>query len=80
VECWNIGQEKWKTDYPTRNVESTLFDDATSHIISFFPLQNTPLKYENQCRICALRLVSLNPSFDVGRSSFKPIPYGIIAT
>ena len=36
VECWNIGHEKRKTDYPTRNVESTFFDDARKHLFSGF--------------------------------------------
>ncbi len=38
VECWNIGYEKRKTDYPTRNVESTIFDDAhQTSIFCFYP-------------------------------------------
>jgi hypothetical protein len=36
VECWNIGYEKRKTDYPTTNVESTVFDDARQTSISCF--------------------------------------------
>jgi hypothetical protein len=38
VECWNIGYEKRKTDYPTKNVESAFFDDALQASIFWFVL------------------------------------------
>ena len=42
VECWNIGLEKRKMDYPTRNVESTSFDDARqTSIFWFFPQKHS---------------------------------------
>ncbi len=38
LECWNIGHEKRKTDYPTKNVESTFFDGALQASIFWFVL------------------------------------------
>jgi hypothetical protein len=61
VECWNIGYEKRKTDYPTRNVESTVFDDARQTPIFCFYPKSTPSKLNNQCK---------NMRFDF---FFKPI-------
>jgi hypothetical protein len=43
----------------------------TSHIFSVFALENTPLKYENQCRICALSLVFFKPIIP----QFPPLHY-----
>ena len=38
MEYWNIGYEKRKTNYSTRNVESTEFDDARqTPIFCFYP-------------------------------------------
>lgn len=46
TEYWNIGHEKWKTDYPTKNVESTFFDDARQVYILWF----IPVKYVIEIR------------------------------
>jgi hypothetical protein len=44
VERWDIGYEKRKTGYPTRNAESTIFDDARrTPIFCFYP-KTTPSK------------------------------------
>jgi hypothetical protein len=46
----NIGYEKRKTGYPTRNVEPTVFDDARrTSIFCFYP-KSTPSKLNNQCK------------------------------
>jgi hypothetical protein len=40
MEYWNIGHEKWKTEYPTSNVEAIFFDDARqASIFCFFSLK-----------------------------------------
>ena len=46
---WNIGYEKRKTDYPSRNVQSTVFDDAHQHPFSAFILKVFHKK-NNQCK------------------------------
>jgi hypothetical protein len=50
VECWNIGYEKRKTGYPTRNVETTVFDDARQTSIFCFYPKSIPSKLKNQCK------------------------------
>ncbi len=64
MECWNIGHEKRKTDYPTRNVEATFFDDALqTSIFCFFPPKNS-IKTRKSMKSYALWILdSLNPSF-----------------
>jgi hypothetical protein len=61
VECWNIGYEKRKMGYPTRNVETTVFDDARQTSIFYFYPKSIPSKLNKQCK---------NMRFDF---FFKPI-------
>jgi hypothetical protein len=44
LECGNIGYEKRKTGYPTRNIESTVFDDARQTSIFCLYPKSTPSK------------------------------------
>jgi hypothetical protein len=61
VECWNTGYEKRKTGYPSKNVESTVFDDARQASIFCFYPKSIPSKLNNQCK-------NMHVDF-----SFKPI-------
>jgi hypothetical protein len=62
VECWNIGYEKRKTGYPTKNVESTVFDDSPQTSIFCFYPKSTPSKLNNQCKNMRFDFF-LNPAF-----------------
>ncbi len=66
MECWKIGYEKRKTDYPTRNVESTFFDDALQASIFWFVLFFSPKILHQNKKINEIICV-LNSGF------FKPI-------
>ena len=71
------GYEKRKKAYSTKNVESTLVEDMlVSHIFSVLTQYNTPLKHENQRRVCDLSLVFFKP---IILSEAQALPSGLEA-
>jgi hypothetical protein len=61
MEYWNIGYEKRKTDYPTRNVESTFFDDALQASIFWFLFIEITSCLQRNYAIARLNILAILP-------------------
>jgi len=62
LERCNNGYEMRKTGYPTKNVESTVFDDARQTSIFCFYPKSTPSKLNHRCKNIPFDFL-VNPSF-----------------
>jgi len=78
MENWNIGYEKRKVIYSTKNVESTFFNDA--HNASVFNSFTHKIGHQNKkiyAIICALRFFFFKPIIPQFHHSIIPYRLGL---